>query len=635
MSIKIPVAALTESEIRLCESELIIQKDVDQPVASVVLQSEYLSGGRERIALPPPRRLASSKPAKRIYGRPAESLTVARRDETDHLCIPFHWGVTHMGIQYRTPRSQCEKLSTTFQGTLRPEQDMFAQETHHILEKNGSALLAVYPGGGKCLLKGTLVRLFDGTEIAIEKVTIGMALRGDDASPRYVQALGQGYERMFRIVHSGYPHLNYVVNQAHILTLYHTTDQRIEDIPIDEFIQGTRTVGNYQSIVWPESQYVPFHIEVHGVDEYYGVVVTGNGRFCLANGILTHNTITSLSIAASLGLRTLILVNKVVLLRQWLETIREVFPSTCRSQILYAKTTPDMTCDFYIVNAINIGKCAPEIYTQMRIGFVIVDECHLMMTRLLSKSLLYFAPHYVLGLSATPFRPDGFNSLLDLFFGKEKVIRPLYRPHTVYHVETGYTIQHDKDARGEMIWNSVLEKQTSHEERNAMILQLCNQFVDRTILILSKRIQQIEYLYSRLVDKGDTVTMIRHTDGRFDTTARIVIATYQKVGTGFSHNKLDMLILATDTEDYFIQYLGRVFRRPDVQPIIIDLVDRHPILKRHFQSRRIIYEASGGRIQSYHPDMVQLPPPDPFDCHDSSDVIPNKIPRRSRLLGLS
>ena len=101
-----------------------------------------------------------------------------------------------------------------------------------------------------------------------------------------------------------------------------------------------------------------------------------------------------------------------------------------------------------------------------------------------------------------------------------------------------------------------------------------------------------------LGERGETsVTMMKENETTFDRDARILIATFQKVGTGFSHDKLDMLLLASDIEEYFLQYLGRVFRRPDVEPVIIDMVDRHPILKKHFQSRKKIYEESGGRIE--------------------------------------
>ena len=61
---------------------------------------------------------------------------------------------------------------------------------------------------------------------------------------------------------------------------------------------------------------------------------------------------------------------------------------------------------------------------------------------------------------------------------------------------------------------------------------------------------------------------------------------------------LDMLILAVDVKDFFLQYLGRVFRTIDVKPIVIDIVDDHVLLKNHFRERKQIYTESGGKITS-------------------------------------
>jgi len=319
-------------------------------------------------------------------------------------------------------------------------------------------------------------------------------------------------------------------------------------------------------------------------------------------------TITSLSIASVLGLKTFILVNKLVLIKQWLETIQWAFGGQARVQVLYPKTKMDPTCHFYIMNAINVCKKSFEEYSVLKVGLVIVDECHLMMTKIFSQSLTYFCPRYLIGLSATPFRPDGFDAFLDLYFGKEKVVRKLFRPHKVLLLESGITIQSQSDARGELIWNSVIEYQTNHEDRNKMIADLCIRFKTRNILVLSKRIKQIETLHQHLESEGEHVTMIKEGEVTFDLEARIVIATFQKVGTGFSHNKLDMLILATDAEEYFMQYLGRVFRTPDVVPVVIDIVDKHPVLKKHFKSRKKIYEEAGGEIENYNPKVVDLTP---------------------------
>jgi len=253
------------------------------------------------------------------------------------------------------------------------------------------------------------------------------------------------------------------------------------------------------------------------------------------------------------------------------------------------------------MNALNVPKRDASEYARLGIGFVIVDECHLIMTKIFSRAMAFLAPRYLIGLSATPFRPDGFDVMLELYFGLKKIVRKLYRPHRVLLWETKIKIVAKKDARGQILWCSVIDAQTVHEERNARIVDACIRHADRNILVLCKRIQQIDTLLQGLRDKGQSVTCMKDNDVSFDKEARILVATYQKVGTGFSHDKLDMLVLATDAEEYFIQYLGRVFRRPDVHPIVLDIVDDHPILRRHFLTRRKVYQDSGGAVENYTP----------------------------------
>lgn len=437
MSVALCLESLTESELTLCDKDLVIEEEIGY------------------------------KRKKQSFFCPKKTIQAFRQQGKDIL-VPFHWGSTYFGNDRRPERKQCNPISVSFAGVLRDEQISFQKETLKVMNKRGSCLLAVYPGGGK--------------------------------------------------------------------------------------------------------------------------------------------TITSLSIASRIGLKTFILVNKLVLIKQWLETIHSAFGGRARVQVLYTKTKVDPLAHFYIMNAINVPKREFEEYENMRIGFVIVDECHLMMTRIFSQALTFFRPRYLLGLSATPFRPDGYNVFLDLYFGKEKVVRKLFRKHRVLMMESGFSIESKTDNQGGLLWSSVIESQTNNEKRNQLIVDMCIRFATRNILILSKRIAQIDILYDSLSREGQHVTMIREGDGDFDRTARILIATYQKVGTGFSHNKLDMLILATDAEEYFLQYLGRVFRTPDVNPIVIDIVDKHAVLRKHFQSRKRVYEDAGGTIELYDPRIVDLTP---------------------------
>lgn len=441
MSLCIKLSTLQEKDIDIMEKKLLIE-------------------------VTPKQRGSKPKPS----WKPVDTLSLVRREGDDDVMVPFHWGVSYFGKALRKPKDECAALYSKFAGTLRAEQKEIFTESVALLNKSGSCLMAIYPGGGK--------------------------------------------------------------------------------------------------------------------------------------------TVTSLSIASSIGFRTMIFVNKLVLIDQWLETIHKWFGNASvqvvkgrsgkpskKSKAVAPCSALQQGCDFYIVNAINVTKHDFQDYQNLGIGLLIVDECHLMVTKMFSQALSYICPRFLMGLSATPFRVDGFDILLELYFGLHKVTRKLFRPHTVHCLESKIRIEHDNDARGDIIWNSVIEKQVSHPERNDRIAELCLKFKNRNILILSKRIKQMEMISKLLREKGETsVTMMKDNETTFDRDARILIATFQKVGTGFSHDKLDMLLLASDIEEYFLQYLGRVFRRPDVEPVIVDIVDKHPILKKHFNSRKKIYEESGGRI---------------------------------------
>lgn len=308
-------------------------------------------------------------------------------------------------------------------------------------------------------------------------------------------------------------------------------------------------------------------------------------------------TITSLSICSRIRLKTLILVNRVVLMEQWKESVNRFFDEkTTRVQIVEASDKLDPDAQFYVMNALNVPKRPASEFD--RIGTVVVDEVHMMITQVFVQSLSFVFPRYLIGLSATPYRPDGLDLLLDIYFGTERIVRQLFRRHNVYCIETGLKIEGEVNEKGKLSWNSVLQQQMESEERNDLISRLCRKFSDRNILVLCKRVQQINHLVS-LIKPFTSTTTLKGNEVEFDKEARVLVASIQKVGTGFSHDKLDMLILACDTEEYFLQYLGRVFRRPDVIPIVLDLVDKNPILRRHWRTRKKVYENAGGSLFSF------------------------------------
>jgi superfamily II DNA or RNA helicase len=311
-------------------------------------------------------------------------------------------------------------------------------------------------------------------------------------------------------------------------------------------------------------------------------------------------SITALSIACKIKMRTLIVCHRLVLIKQWKESIERFCPSSKITVLDKGKddgkkTLPDS--EFYIINAINIPKYNPSLFSH--IGLVMVDECHNIMADKLSQGMKSLFPRYLIGLSATPYRVDGLDVLLELYFGTTKIVRENTRKHLIYKVETGIKITPKLNKMGKIDWGSVIEAQASNKERNELIVNILKKFSDRTFLVICKRVEQAKYILSRLIEEKQDATSLIGSNQTYDKNSRIIVGTAQKVSTGFDSPNLDAMVLASDVEQYFVQYLGRVFRREDVVPIIFDIVDDFPLLQKHYRTRYDVYIEKGGEVKKY------------------------------------
>ena len=312
-------------------------------------------------------------------------------------------------------------------------------------------------------------------------------------------------------------------------------------------------------------------------------------------------TFTSINIACTIKLKTLIICHRVSLINQWKESIE----NGCENvivQILSGVNKIDVDAQFYIINAINVKKRSHDSYKD--IGFLVVDEVHVMATGKMVEAFQYITPRYCLALSATPYRTDGLDIVLHTYFGENKIVRTMHREHTIFKVNTQFKPEVKLNYDGSTDWGSVIQSQAKNKERNNLIINIVKFFKERNILILSKRIEQIDYIVKELRKYGEDVTCFKGNKQDYNKNARIMVATISKAGVGFDHPKMDTLILASDVEGYFIQYLGRVFRREDVHPIIFDIIDNFNSFKRHYYTRKKIYEDHGGKIIPFNCEKV-------------------------------
>lgn len=321
-------------------------------------------------------------------------------------------------------------------------------------------------------------------------------------------------------------------------------------------------------------------------------LLTSNGCCTISLPCGAGKTICSIYIASVLKVKTLIMLfNKLMLAEQWQNAIEKVTNS--KVQFLKSKSIIDLNNDFFIVNAINVPKLG-RVFND--VGLLISDEIQLAATPVGAKALNYITPKYSIGLSATPFRLDGLNNFLFSYFG-ESVVKTYKRKHTVFIIKTGIKLKYTHGYDGKIDWNSVLNAQALNEERNKVIVKLICKNPQRNFLVLSRRVEQAEWISEKLKNKGVDVDILTGTKRKYDEKARVLVATSAKASVGFDHPFMDTLLMAGDAEAYFEQFLGRVLARSPTIPHVYDFVDASPsVLMKHLKSRCEVYKRFGADI---------------------------------------
>ena len=169
---------------------------------------------------------------------------------------------------------------------------------------NHRFLLADFTVTRNCLAPDTPVMMHDKSVKMVQHITPEDKLMGDDFQPRDVYTICQGEDDMYKIRQIG-ESMDYTVNSAHILTLHNPyeinlmkdkTDQiNLQDIELSEFMNSTEDRQLLKGVTFDvESQKIKKVSEIDiksvGKGTYHGFQISGNGRFLLGDGTVTHNT---------------------------------------------------------------------------------------------------------------------------------------------------------------------------------------------------------------------------------------------------------------------------------------------------------------------------------------------------------
>lgn len=163
-------------------------------------------------------------------------------------------------------------------------------------DQGGSKIVVIgKPGTGKCLGEDTEILLFDLRVKKVQHVKVGDKLLGDDGAPREVLSTCSGEDELYLIEQNG--GMNYVCNSEHILVLQEFKPAFLGKKRIIENVceqlckiqtEWSGLYGGYS--IFQKNQTKEIKIKSIGKGAYYGFEISGNGRFCLRDGTVTHNT---------------------------------------------------------------------------------------------------------------------------------------------------------------------------------------------------------------------------------------------------------------------------------------------------------------------------------------------------------
>ncbi len=359
-----------------------------------------------------------------------------------------------------------------------------------------------------------------------------------------------------------------------------------------------------------------------------GILTLGTGQ---------GKTVSLLYILSKLKGKTIIVVNKVPLMNQWIDEINKFLPNATVG-IIKGKVA-NVDCDIVVgmLQSLSMIDYSESIFKDFMI--TVFDECHSTSSQVFSKSLFKLCSYYTIGLSATPERSDGCEKVFKWHLGEivyQSKNQINGKPPVVSYINLHSNdykeicIEQKYTGLKKIQFTSMLTDLVNMETRNVVICKCIKKLIKesnekRKILVLSDRRNHLEIFY-KLLKNDPQVTFtfglflggMKLEDLNHTRTCSVILATYKAFGEGISEKDLDTILLTTPKK--FIghlendgtskkesgkleQIIGRIFRKEHIErhPMIVDFRDNFSIYRNQSKQRSIFYKKhfSNNLIEKY------------------------------------
>ncbi len=345
-------------------------------------------------------------------------------------------------------------------------------------------------------------------------------------------------------------------------------------------------------------------------------------------------TVVCCEMIARQGINTLILVDRVDLMNQWLKQLDEFLEideelpeyKTKSGQIRKRKTlignlqgAHDTLTGIVDVAMIRSVKKKEGFHPLLKdYGQVILDECHHGASDSAIEVLQEVTAKYVYGVTATPKRGDGKQKINEFLLGpirfrftaKDRASEQNIE-HLVYPRFTCTVKAHrlSKTPYGNDAYELIRNNAVRDEQ---IVRDVCDCVAaGRTPVVLTRYVDHAKSLAGRLRSYADRMILLTGADGTKsrraqvaelnavdDSESLILAGTGSLLGEGFDYPRLDTLFMATPVsgESVVEQYVGRLNRDYDGKKnvIVYDYVDSHiPKFDKMYAARLRAYKKIG------------------------------------------
>lgn len=330
------------------------------------------------------------------------------------------------------------------------------------------------------------------------------------------------------------------------------------------------------------------------------------GCLCVPPG--KGKTAMGLNILTKLKKKTIIIVHKSFLLNQWKERITQFVPDAKIGIIQQNKVDiEDKDIVIGMLQSISMKNYDLSIFEDF--GLTIIDEVHHLGAQVFSNLFKKVNTKYMLGLSATPYREDKLEKVINwhigdiLYYESSKVNQNQNIQVLLCHYTSNdklFKIVINNRTNTAQISTMITNITNIHDRTKTiinLILQIKQKENKRKFLVLSDRIEHLERMKHLVNENSDYSTSfyiggMKEQKLKEAELAEIIFSTYQMSSEGLDIPTLNTIVLTTSRKNVE-QSVGRILRKQDgydVEPLIIDIVDNLEQFKRQSNIRKRHYK---------------------------------------------